>query len=149
MMAFEQVKQYLKQRYPVIMVDKVLEVRQGEYVKAVKNVTANEPYFQGHFPDYCIMPGALIIEALAQAASILFSYSTGKGMSQDELMVLGVVNDMRLLMPVYPGDVLILEIAVIKILGTSALVEATASVDGQVAAKGKLSFAQILQRKLR
>ena len=77
-MTFEQIKTYLRQRFPLIMVDRVLEVEPGKRIKALKNVTGNEIQFLGHFPDYAIMPGTFIVEAIGQCASILFSQTTAK-----------------------------------------------------------------------
>ena len=102
-MTFEEVKEHLKQRFPLIMVDRVLELEPGKRIKTIKNVAGNEIQFLGHFVDYAIMPGTLIIEAIGQSASILFSRTTGKGMNQKEFMALAAVNDMRFLVPVLPG----------------------------------------------
>src|SRR5271168_4155954 len=98
-MTFEEVKEHLKQRFPLIMVDTVLELEPGKRIKTLKNVTGNEIQFLGHFVDFAIMPGTLIIEAIGQSASILFSHTSGKGVSEREFMALGSVNDMRFLAP--------------------------------------------------
>ncbi|UCF82169.1 MAG: 3-hydroxyacyl-ACP dehydratase FabZ [Desulfobacteraceae bacterium] len=140
MMTFEQVRGLLKQRFPLIMVDRVLEMEPGKRIKTLKNVTGNEIQFLGHFPDYAIMPGTWIVEAIGQSASILFSSTTGKGLDKDELLVLGVINDMRFLVPVLPGATIVMEVNVVKMLDQVALVEGTAIVDGQVVAKGTLTF---------
>ena len=141
-MTFEEVKANLKQRFPFIMVDRVLELEPGKRIKALKNVAGNEIQFLGHFPDYAIMPGTSIIEALGQSASILFSHSTGKGMNPGEFMALAAVNDMRFLVPVLPGHTLIMEVSIVKMTQEAALVEGVAWVDDQVVTKGKLSFAR-------
>jgi 3-hydroxyacyl-[acyl-carrier-protein] dehydratase len=98
-MTFEEVKSCLKQRYPMLMVDRVLELETGKRVKTLKNVTGNELQLLGHFPDFAIMPGTLMIEAIGQSASLLFSHTTGKGMNPREFMALAAVNDMRFLAP--------------------------------------------------
>lgn len=141
-LTFEEVKEHLKQRFPMLMVDRVLELEPGKRIKAIKNVTGNEIQFLGHFGDYAILPGTLIIEAVGQAASVLFSYTTGKGMNRKEFMALAAVNDMRFLVPVLPGDTLIMEVRIVKMTEEAALVECIASVGDTVVTRGKLSFAR-------
>lgn len=141
-MTFEEIKTYLKQRFPFIMVDRVLEVEPGKRIKALKNVTGNEIQFLGHFPDYAIMPGVFIVEAIGQCASILLSRTTSQGLNAGELLVLAAINDMRFFVAVLPGHTMILEVNILKMAGTAALVEGIVTVDGTVVAKGKLSFAR-------
>jgi 3-hydroxyacyl-[acyl-carrier-protein] dehydratase len=141
-MTFEEVKAHLKQRFPFIMVDRVLELEAGKRIKTIKNVAGNEIQFLGHFPDLAIMPGTSIIEAIGQSASILFSFTTGKGMTPGEFMVLAAVNDMRFMVPVLPGHTMIIEVNIIKMTESAALIEGVASVDDTVVTKGKLSFAR-------
>src|SRR5271156_3477300 len=107
-MSFEEVKAHLKQRFPFIMVDRVLELEPGKRIKTIKNVTGNEIQFLGHFPEFAIMPGTWIIEAIGQSASLLFSHSTGTGMKPGEFMALAAVNDMRFLAPVLPGHTMVM-----------------------------------------
>ena len=99
-MTFEEVKAHLKQRFPFIMVDRVLELEPGKRIKTLKNVAGNEIQFLGHFPEFAIMPGTSIIEAIGQSASILFSHTTGVGINPNEFMALAAVNEMRFLVPV-------------------------------------------------
>jgi len=141
-MTFEEVKAHLKQRFPFIMVDRVLELEPGRLIKTLKNVTGNEFQFLGHFPDLAIMPGTSIIEAIGQSASILFSHTTGKGMNSGEFMVLAAVNDMRFLVPVLPGHTMNIEINILKMTEEAALVEGVARVEDTVVSRGKLSFAR-------
>ena len=141
-MEFQEVKKHLKQRFPMIMVDRVLELDPGKRIKTVKNVTGSEIQFLGHFPEFAVMPGTLIVEAFGQAASLLFSHSTGLGLQPGEFMVLGVINDMRFLVPVLPGQTMIMEVNVVKMVPTAALVEGNVRVDDTVVATGKLSFAR-------
>ena len=141
-MTFEEVKEHLKQRFPMIMVDRVLELEPGKRIKTIKNVTGNEIQFLGHFAEFAIMPGTLMIEAIGQSASILFSHTTGKGMSQREFMALAAVNDMRFLAPVLPGHSIIMEVHILKMTEEAALVEGVARVDEAVVTRGKLSFAR-------
>jgi 3-hydroxyacyl-[acyl-carrier-protein] dehydratase len=141
-MEFAEVRNHLKQRFPFLMVDRVLELEPGKRIKTLKNVTGNEIQFQGHFPEYAVMPGTLIVEAFGQSASLLFSHTTGLGMKPGEFMVLGLINDMRFLAPVLPGDAMIMEVTVLKFVRAAALVEGIVRVNDTVAAQGKLSFAR-------
>jgi 3-hydroxyacyl-[acyl-carrier-protein] dehydratase len=141
-MTFAELKDHLKQRFPLIMVDRVLELEPGKRIKTLKNVTGSEIQFLGHFPEFAIMPGTFIIEAIGQSASILFSHTTGKGMKPREFMALAAVNDMRFLAPVLPGHTMIMEINVLKMVEEAALVEGVAQVEDAVVARGKLSFAR-------
>ena len=143
-MTFEEVKLCLKQRFPMLMVDRVLELEPGKSIKTLKNVSGNEIQLLGHFPDFAIMPGTCLIEAIGQSASLLFSYTTGTGMKPGELMALAAVNDMRFLAPVLPGHTLIMEVKVLKMTDQAALIEGAASVDNVVVARGKLSFARMV-----
>jgi 3-hydroxyacyl-[acyl-carrier-protein] dehydratase len=143
-MSFEDVKTHLKQRFPFIMVDRVLELEPGKRIKTLKNVTGNEIQFLGHFPDFAIMPGTSIIEAIGQSASLLFSHTTGKGMNPKEFMALAAVNDMRFLVPVLPGHTMIMEVNIIKMTGEAALIEGVARVEDTIVTRGKLSFARII-----
>jgi 3-hydroxyacyl-[acyl-carrier-protein] dehydratase len=142
-MNFQEVKAHLKQRFPFIMVDRVLEIEPGKRIKTLKNVTGNEIQFLGHFPDHAIMPGTSMIEAIGQSASVLFSHTTGKGMKPGEFMALAAVNDMRFLAPVFPGHTVIMEVRIVKMTEEAALVEGVATVDDLIVARGKLSFARI------
>jgi len=141
-MTFEEVRAHLKQRFPLIMVDRVLELEPGKRIKSLKNVAGNEIQFLGHFPEYAIMPGTSIIEAIGQSASILFSYTTGRGIEAREFMALAAVNDMRFLVPVLPGHTMIMEVSIVKRTGDAALVEGVARVEDTIVTRGKLSFAR-------
>jgi 3-hydroxyacyl-[acyl-carrier-protein] dehydratase len=141
-MSFEEVRLLLRQRFPFIMVDLVLELIPGEKIKALKNVTGNEIQFLGHFPDYAIMPGVFIAEAIGQAASILFIKTTRNGLDGGEAMVLGAINSMKFLSPVYPGQTMIVDVNLIKMTQEAALVEGHVTVDARLAATGKLGFAR-------
>ena len=141
-MEFQEVRNHLKQRFPMLMVDRVLELEPGKRIKALKNVTGSEIQFLGHFPDFAVMPGTLIVEAFGQSASLLFSHSTGLGLKPGEFMVLGVINEMRFLVLVLPGQTMIMEVNVVKMVETAALVEGKVSVNDTVVAQGRLSFAR-------
>ena len=139
LMSFEEVKTHLWHRFPFLMVDRVLAANPGKSIKAQKNITGNEIFFMGHFPSCSIMPGVLIIEALAQTAAILLDLTV----KDNRMKVLGVVNDMRLLQPVYPGDCLAMEVKVVTMTDDMALVEGNAYVAEKLVAKGRLSFKSI------
>lgn len=113
MMSVEEIKKYLPQRYPFLLVDRVVSMEMGKSILAYKNVSVNEPFFNGHFPDYPIMPGVLIIEALAQAAGVLGFKSQEKKPKDGYLYYFVGADDVRLKRPVVPGDCLTLEATII------------------------------------
>jgi len=141
-MKFEEVRAVLKQRFPMIMVDSVSSLEPGKSIQTTKNVTGNEIQFLGHFPEHAVMPGTLIVEAIGQSASILFSKTTGTGTRPGEFLMLGSINNMRFLAPVVPGDRMEIELRVLKFIEDLALVEAVAKVEQVVVATGKLGFAR-------
>lgn len=141
LMTFTEVRTLLKQRFPMIMVDAVLEIEPDRIV-TLKNVTGNEIQFLGHFPELAIMPGTLIVEALGQSASILFSRTTSLGLHAGEFLVLGSINDMRFLVPVLPGDRMEIEVRILKSAGDITLCEGNVTVGETVVARGKLGFAR-------
>ena len=137
MMNINEVQKRIKQRPPFQMIEKVLEVEDGEYAKGIKCVSVNEPYFAGHFPDAPIMPGVLVIDACAQLCSITME---SQGTEDDKIYVLLKCEEFKFLRPVIPGDCL--EIEVRKESGGAGLVKfnAKVTVDGKVKAKGILAF---------
>jgi 3-hydroxyacyl-[acyl-carrier-protein] dehydratase len=141
LMTFEQVRTILKQRFPMLMVDCVLALEDGKSIRTIKNVTGSEIQFMGHFPEFAVMPGTLIVEAIGQSASILFARTTDNPPQPGNFLVLGSINDMRFLAPIVPGDRMQIDVQVVKFVGDFALVEAVVTVDGKAAARGKLGFA--------
>lgn len=132
-----EVQKRIKQRPPFQMVEKVLELSDG-YAKGIKNVSINEPYFMGHFPDTPIMPGVLLVEAAAQLCSLTIE---ADGSDASKVYVLLKVEDFKFVKPVLPGDTV--EIEVTKVEGSSAALvkfDAKLSVDGQIRAKGRMAF---------
>ncbi len=121
------------------MVDRILEISEdGTHAIGIKNVSANEPFFQGHFPGYAVMPGVLIVEALAQtAAAALFRGPQNKG----KLGVLAGIDNFRFRRQVVPGDTLTLEITLTKMRGPMGKLDGKATVGGEVAAEGEIMFA--------
>jgi 3-hydroxyacyl-[acyl-carrier-protein] dehydratase len=142
LMTFEEVKTLLKQRFPMLMVDSVVSLEPGKSIRTIKNVTGSEIQFLGHFPEQAVMPGTLIVEAIGQSASILFSKTMGTGMEAGEFLVLGSINEMRFLVPVVPGDRMEIDVRVLKFIDDFAFVQADATVDGVAVARGKLGFAR-------
>ena len=113
LMDVQEIKEYLPQRYPFLLVDRIVSMELGKSIVAYKNVTVNEPFFEGHFPHQPIMPGVLIIEALAQAAGVLGFKSQEKKPKDGYLYYFVGADDVRLRRPVVPGDQLKLEVNVI------------------------------------
>ena len=109
----QEIKEYLPQRYPFLLIDRVVEIELGKSIVAYKNVTVNEPFFQGHFPHQPIMPGVLVIEACAQAAGVLGFKSQNKNPRDGFLYYFVGADKVRLRRPVVPGDQLLLEVNVI------------------------------------
>ena len=132
----------LPHRYPFLLVDRVLEYKPMEYVKALKNVTVNEPQFTGHFPEVPIMPGVLILEAMAQAGAILLVNSVEESVEGKIFMFTGI-EKVRFRKPVIPGDQLILECSDIKKRMTMVKMQAKATVDGKLAAEAVISAAMV------
>lgn len=140
MMLFEEIRSLLPQKYPFLFIDKVIEFEEGKRIVCVKNVSGNEPVFVGHFPDFAIMPGVLIIEAMAQASIILFRKSLPTKNNRDTVFLLASVNNARFTKPVFPGDQIFIEITVEKIVSKGAIVQATVAVDEKAVAKATLTF---------
>lgn len=132
-----QIQEILPHRYPFLLIDRVTDMEQGKWARAVKCVTANETFFQGHFPGRPIMPGVLIMEALAQTgAAAILSEEENRG----RLVVFGGIKNCRFKRQVTPGDVLELYCELTERRGPVGYGKAVAKVDGQVAAQGELSF---------
>mgnify|MGYP006380966483 FL=1 len=140
MMFFEEIRSLLPQKYPFFFIVKVIEFEEGKRIVCIKNVSGNEPVFVGHFPDFAIMPGVLIIEAMAQASIILFKKSLPTKKDRDEVFLLASVNNARFTKPVFPGDQLVVEISVEKIVSKGAIVQASVKVDEKAVAKATLTF---------
>ena len=135
-----EINKRIKQRPPFQMVERVLEIEPGEAVKALKNVSVNEPYFTGHFPDSPIMPGVLVIESAAQACSLAIE---ADGTDESTIYVLLKVKDFKFVKPIIPGDTLIIDCK--KTMGNAGLYSfaVTISVNDKVRAKGELMFTAV------
>ena len=132
------IKKILPHRYPFLLVDKVVDFKSGEYLVAIKNVTVNEPFFQGHFPQEPIMPGVLIIEAMAQATALYGELAVKGGMDDDILYYLVGVDKARFRQIVVPGDQLELQINFNTVRRNIWKFSTTAKVDGKLAASAEL-----------
>jgi 3-hydroxyacyl-[acyl-carrier-protein] dehydratase len=140
---FEEIKTLVPQKYPFLMVDRVLALETGKRVVAIKNITGNEIFFLGHFPNMAVMPGALIIESMAQTAIILFRKSMeadGRVFDHDQTLFFFGGARVRFLKPVFPGDQLQIEVTIVKAISVGGVVKAIATVDGQRVAQAELSF---------
>ena len=134
----EQIQEIIPHRPPFLLVDKITDYVPGEWAKGIKAVTVNEPFFTGHFPQYKVMPGVLIIEALAQVGAVaILSLPENKG----KLAFFGGIKNARFKKQVRPGDVLELSCELIERRGPVGFGKAVAKVDGKVAAQGELPFA--------
>lgn len=128
----------LPHRYPFLLLDKVVECKHGEYISALKNVTINEPFFQGHFPKAPVFPGVLILEALAQASGVLVLSDEKIRPSDDSLFLFVGIEKARFKRPVVPGDQLILNSKLIRLKRNYGLFETTAYVGDDLAASAEL-----------
>jgi 3-hydroxyacyl-[acyl-carrier-protein] dehydratase len=142
MMDIHQILEHLPHRYPFLLVDRVVEFEVGKSLHAYKNVTINEPFFQGHFPHHPVMPGVLIMEALAQAAGILSFKTMGEMPSDDSVFYFVGIDEARFKKPVMPGDQLHLHVEIERQMRGVWKFKAEARVDGQLVAEARLMCAQ-------
>ncbi|HEX7348240.1 MAG TPA: 3-hydroxyacyl-ACP dehydratase FabZ [Rhodanobacteraceae bacterium] len=138
----EQIAALLPHRYPFLLVDRVVEFDAGKSIVALKNVTFNEPFFTGHFPGHPVMPGVLIVEALAQASGLLIGLSGAHAASDDRIFYLAKVDNARFLKPVVPGDQMRLEVQLKRLIRSMGIFTARAVVDGKEVATCELMCAE-------
>jgi beta-hydroxyacyl-ACP dehydratase FabZ len=136
----------LPHRYPFLLVDRVLEIKKGESIVALKNVTTNEPFFQGHFPEYKVMPGVLIVEAIAQAGGVLLYYSVPD--PSNKLVFLSKINNTKFRRPVVPGDQLILKVKLLKLKNKFCHIRGIAYVDDEVVAESEAIASLVIPEEL-
>lgn len=141
-MDIQEILEHLPHRYPFLLVDRVLECEPGKRLKALKNVSVNEPMFTGHFPERPIFPGVLIMEALAQATGILAFKTTNSKPDGRSLYYFAGIDNCRFKQPVVPGDQMILEVEVLKQKRGIWKFKAEALVDGKVVASAELMCAE-------
>lgn len=138
MLNIDEIKAIIPHRYPFLLIDVIEELEQGKRAVGIKNVTANEPFFQGHFPEFPVMPGVLMVEALAQVGAVaLLSLDEYKG----RIALFAGIDGVRFKRQVRPGDVLRLEIEISKMRGPVGFGNAKATVGGELACSGELMFA--------
>lgn len=128
-----EIKQYIPHRYPFLLVDRITELEIGKRVVGLKNVTVNEPFFPGHFPHNPVMPGVLIIEAMAQTAAVLAFKTDGSVPDDDSTVYFASVDNVRFKRPVVPGDQLVMEAQIVRKMRNIWKFSAVARVDGELA----------------
>lgn len=137
-MDIHEVLRHLPHRYPIILVDRVLELEPGKHIVAIKNVSINEPVFMGHFPHYPVMPGVMIIEAMAQTAAILAFVTAGRKPERDSVYYFAGIDNARFKRPVIPGDQIRMELTLLREMRGVMKYAGKATVDGQLAAEAEL-----------
>lgn len=137
-MDINEILHYLPHRYPFLLVDRILELEEGKRVLAIKNVTINEPFFPGHFPHLPVMPGVLILEALAQAAAVLSFKTMGQKPDENSVVYFAGIDKARFKRPVTPGDQLLLEVHIIRRMRNIWKYQAVARVDEAMVAEAEL-----------
>lgn len=145
MLSIDQIREIIPHRYPFLLVDRIEEVEYGSKAVGIKNVTSNEPFFQGHFPDYPVMPGVLIVEALAQVGAVAI---LGTDEHKGKIALFAGINKVRFRRTVRPGDTLRLEVELGRMRRGVGIGSGRATVDGAVAAEGELMFAVVDQSAL-
>ena len=137
MLTIEEIKEIIPHRYPMLLIDRVEELEPGKSIKAKKNVSVNEPFFQGHFPHEPVMPGVLIVEAMAQAGAVaLLSLDEFKG----KTAYFGGIDKAKFRKKVVPGDTLVLEVELTKVRSSAGCGKGIAYVDGKKVAEAELTF---------
>ncbi len=138
----EKIVRLLPHRYPFLLIDRVIDYELHRWLKAIKNVTINEPFFTGHFPAYSVMPGVLILEAMAQASGVLAQLAVEQNPSRNPLFYLVKIDKARFTRTVVPGDQLLLEVHQKRMLRKMGQYECTAYVDGQVVTSAEILCAE-------
>ncbi|MBY0121981.1 3-hydroxyacyl-ACP dehydratase FabZ [Bacillus sp. S/N-304-OC-R1] len=138
MLDIQNIKDIIRHRYPFLLVDKIIELEEGKRAVGLKNVTGNEEFFNGHFPDYPVMPGVLIVEALAQvSAAVMLTKEENKG----RLGLLAGIDKCRFKKQVKPGDQLLLQVEITRLKGPIGKGKGIATVDGELVCETELIFA--------
>lgn len=140
MLDVEQIRAILPHRYPFLLVDRILELEPGSRAVGLKNVTINEEFFEGHFPGHAVMPGVLVLEAMAQVGGVLLLSMTG---NSGKLAYFGGMDKVRFRKPVVPGDVLITEVELLRNRGNVGKVKVTGRVNREIVAEAEYIFALV------
>ncbi|MBL8434998.1 3-hydroxyacyl-ACP dehydratase FabZ [Zoogloea sp.] len=140
-MDINEIKKYIPHRYPFLLVDRITELEIGKRVVGLKNVTVNEPFFPGHFPHNPVMPGVLIIEAMAQTAAVLAFKTEGTVPDDDSTVYFASVDNVRFKRPVVPGDQLVMEAEIVRKMRNIWKFKAVARVDGELATEAEFMCA--------
>lgn len=141
MMDIHKILKQLPHRYPFLLVDRVLAIEKGKHIRALKNVTINEPFFEGHFPHRPVMPGVLMLEALAQAAALLAFDALGTSPNDEMVYYFAGIDGARFKRPVEPGDQLILEVELLRMKAGIFKFKARALVADELAVEAELTCA--------
>ena len=136
-MSIQEILAHLPQRYPILMIDRVRDIEPGKRIIALKSVSANEPYFQGHFPDHPIMPGVLQLEAMAQTAGLLM---LRRAENEGQIAYFMSAEDVKWRKPVFPGDVLVIEVELVKSRGKIGRAKGVCKVLGEVVSEAEVTF---------
>jgi 3-hydroxyacyl-[acyl-carrier-protein] dehydratase len=133
-----QIQEIIPHRFPFLLIDKIIEIEWGKRAVGIKNVTANEPFFQGHFPGYPVMPGVLIVEAIAQVGAVAV---LGMPENRGKIAFFAGLDEVRFKRQVVPGDTLRIEVTLARVRGPIGQGTGEATVDGQLACRGSFMFA--------
>jgi len=139
-MDIKEILRHLPHRYPLLLVDRILELEPGQRIVGLKNVSANEPYFVGHFPGHPVMPAVLILEAMAQVGGVLASLLPG---AERKLAYFAAIDRCRIRRPVTPGDQLITEVIVVRLRDRVGKMRVTSRVNGEIVADGVLTYSMV------
>lgn len=138
----KQIMKLIPQRYPFLLIDRIVEIDPWERLVAIKNISVNEPYSQGHFPGIPIMPGVLIIEAIAQAISVLYKYENRITTLKEYEIILGAVKS-RFLNPAYPGDQMLIEATAVKFISTGGIAKGVSRAGDKILCNAEISFSVV------
>ncbi len=141
MMDIAEIRSLLPHRYPFLLIDRVIDYSEGDYLVGIKNVTVNEPQFTGHFPQHPVFPGVLLLEAMAQATGLL-AFKTYGAPSENELYYFASVDNAKFRLPVGPGDQVIIEVKLLRERRGIAAFTGVAKVDGKVVCNAELKCAR-------